>query len=78
MREKIKELIAQSIGTEAQDLEESALLRIDLGLGDGDLTELVGAIKQEFKVDIPQEEAAEAKTVGELADLVEKYSQDEL
>lgn len=78
MREKIKELIAQALGTEAQDLEESALLRIDLGLGDGDLTELASAIKQEFGVVIPPEEATEAKTVGELADLVEKYSQDEL
>lgn len=78
MREKVKELIARAVGTEAQDLEDASLLRIDLGLGDGDLTELVLAIKQEFGVDIPQEEATEAKTVGEFSDLAEKYSQDEL
>lgn len=78
LRYKIKEIIAQAVGTEASDIEEAASLRADLGLAEADITELVEAIQQEVNTTIPPDEAADTKTVREFADLAEKYSQDEL
>lgn len=78
LRDKIKEIIAQAVGTEASDIEEAASLRADLGLAEADITELVEAIQQEVNTTIPADEAADTKTVREFADLAEKYSQDEL
>lgn len=78
MREKIKEIIARALGTEASDIQETALLQGDLGLGAGDMSELIASIKQEAGVSVPADEVSETKTVGEFIELVEQYSQDEL
>lgn len=77
MRDKIKEIIAQAVGVESSDLEDGTLLSA-IGLGVPEIPELIMAINQEFGLNLPQEEIEQAKTVGELADLAEKYSQDEL
>lgn len=77
MRDKIKEIIAQAVGVELSDLEDGTLLSV-IGLGVPEIPELIMAINQEFGLNLPREEAEQAKTVGELADLAEKYSQDEL
>lgn len=78
MREKTKEIIAQALGIEVSDVEETASLRTDLELKEADLTELVNTINQDFKTNIPAEEALETKTVREFIELVEKYGQEEL
>lgn len=77
MRDKIKEIIAQAVGVESSDLEDGTLLSV-IGLGAPEIPELITAINQEFSLNLPREEAEQAKTVGELMDLAEKYSQDEL
>lgn len=77
MRDKVKEIIAQAVGVESSDLEDGTLLSA-IGLGAPEIPELVNAINQEFGVNLPPEEAEQTKTVGEFADLAEKYSQDEL
>lgn len=78
MRDKVKEIIAQALGMEASDIQEAALLQRDLGLGAGEMNDLIASVKQEAGVSVPTDEASEAKTVGEFIELVEQYSQDEL
>ncbi|MBI2007496.1 MAG: acyl carrier protein [Candidatus Blackburnbacteria bacterium] len=78
MEEKIKEIIARALGMEASDIKEGALLQRDLGLGAGDIAELIASIKQEVGVSLPPDEASETKTVREFIELAERYSQDEL
>lgn len=78
MRDKVKEVIAQALGMEASDIQEAALLQRDLGLGAGEMNDLIASVKQEVGISVPTDEASETKTVGEFIELVEQYSQDEL
>lgn len=77
MRERIKELIAQTLGVETTDIDEENLLRKNF-VGGHELTEILAEIKNEFGMEIPQEDVATVETVGEFIDLIESYVHEEL
>lgn len=71
MRDKIKLLIAKALGVEPQTMEEDSLLREDLGLESTDLTDLLLAVKEEYRTTAASKDIEDVKTVGELIDLIE-------
>lgn len=75
-RNTVKNILAQSLGIEPTDIDESNLLREDLGLDGGDITEIVNAVSAQLGIKLPQEEVDEINTVEELYDWIDKYTGD--
>lgn len=61
--------------TDADDVTRDSNFITDLGLDSLDFVELVMETEDEFGVEIPDDEADQAKTFGQLADLVDRMRQ---
>ena len=72
MLEKIKEIIAESLGTDISTLTEETSFKEDLGADSLDLFELVMALEEEFSVEIPTEDLEEIKTIGDVEAYIQK------
>ena len=72
MLEKIKEIIAESLGTEISTLTEEASFKEDLGADSLDLFEMVMALEEAFNVEIPSEDLEKIKTIKDVKDYIEK------
>ena len=66
MFEKIKELIAESLG-----IEES--FKEDLKVDSLDLFEMVMSLEDEFDVEIPTEELEKMETVGDVVEYIKEH-----
>ena len=62
---KVKEIIAEQLSVNADEVVEGAKFREDLGADSLDQVELVMALEEEFELDIPDEEAEKIVTVGD-------------
>ena len=71
MLEKIKEIVADSLGADVEILTAETSFKEDLGADSLDLFEMVMALEEEFDVEIPTEDLENIKTIGE----VESYLQ---
>ena len=72
--DKVKDLIAQSLGVNVDDVRPQASFIDDLGADSLDIVELVMAFEEAFDMAISDEEAEKIHTVGEAV----KYIQDHL
>ena len=68
MLEKIKEMVAEQLNTEAADLTAETSFKDDLGADSLDLFELVTNLEDESEIEIPSEELEKLTTVGAVAD----------
>ena len=66
MLEKMKELIADQLGIDADTITETSGFKEDLGADSLDLFELVMALEDEYSVAIPAEELPSMATVGDV------------
>ena len=66
MVEKLKEIIAEKLGVEIEDIKEESRFREDLKADSLDLFELVMAIEEEFGNSIPSEDLEKLVTVGDV------------
>ena len=71
MLERIKEIVAESLGTEVETLTAETSFKDDLGADSLDLFEMVMALEEDFNVEIPSEDLEDILTIGD----VEKYIQ---
>ncbi|MBU0599687.1 acyl carrier protein [bacterium] len=62
---RIKEIIAEQLGVNKEEVVESASFVDDLGADSLDTVELVMAFEEEFNVEISDEQAEKITTVGE-------------
>ncbi|MCB9763235.1 MAG: acyl carrier protein [Alphaproteobacteria bacterium] len=67
---KVIDLIAESLGTEADQLKPEASFIDDLGADSLDIVELVMAIEKEFELEIPDEDAEKILTVQDAIDYI--------
>ncbi|MCC8126604.1 MAG: acyl carrier protein [Clostridiales bacterium] len=72
MLEKMKELIADQLGVDAEEITAESSFKDDLGADSLDLFELVMALEDDYSVEIPSEELQNMATVGDVI----KYLQD--
>lgn len=70
--DKLKELIVDELGVEADAVTMEASFSDDLGADSLDLFELVMAIEDTFGVKIPNEDLANIKTVKNAVDYIEE------
>lgn len=61
---KVREIIADRLQVDAESVTTTASFVEDLGADSLDLVELVMAFEEEFKLEIPDEDAEKMKTVG--------------
>lgn len=66
MLEKMKELIAEQLGTDAAEIKEESSFKDDLGADSLDLFELVMALEEEYGVEIPADDLEKIATVGDV------------
>lgn len=66
MLEKMKEMIAEQLGVEAENVTENSSFKEDLGADSLDLFELVMALEDEYSVEIPAEDLQNLLTVGDV------------
>lgn len=73
MLEKIKEIVAESLGVDAATITEETSFKDDLGADSLDLFEMVMAFEEEFEVEIPSEDLEKIATVGDVVKYLEAH-----
>lgn len=69
---KVKDIIVEQLGVDADKVIGSASFIDDLGADSLDTVELIMAIEEEFDTEIPEEEAASIATVQDAINFVTK------
>lgn len=66
MLERMKEIIAEQLSTDAAEITLESSFKDDLGADSLDLFELVMALEDEYSVEIPSEDLENLLTVGDV------------
>ncbi len=69
---KVREIITNELGVEAEKVTDDASFVEDLGADSLDTVELVMAFEEEFGVDISDEDAEQMRTVGDAIRYLEE------
>lgn len=68
--DRVRKVIADHLGVEAEAVVDTADLRSDLGADSLEIVELIMAAEEEFGVEIPDDDMDEAWTVADLVKIV--------
>ena len=72
MLEKIKEIAADSLGADVNEMTSETSFKEDLGADSLDLFEMVMALEEEFGKEIPTEDLEKIATIGDVVAYLEK------
>lgn len=72
--EKLKDIIAEQLSVEADEVTMDSNIQDDLGADSLDVVDLITTIEDEFDLSIPDEAVEDIKTVGDIVNYVEKNS----
>lgn len=72
MLDKIKEIVAENLGAEVEDLTPETSFKEDLGADSLDLMEMVMALEDEYSIEIPTEDLEQILTIGDVVNYIEK------
>ena len=70
VKDKVKNIIVEQLGVDEEEVTEDASFVDDLGADSLDTVELVMALEEEFKTEIPDEEAEKITTVQQAIDYI--------
>jgi acyl carrier protein len=70
VEKKVKEIVAEQLGKDANEVTNEASFIDDLGADSLDIVELVMAMEDEFGIEIPDEEAEKIKTVKDVIEYI--------
>jgi acyl carrier protein len=70
--DKVKSIIVEQLGVDADEVTGEASFTDDLGADSLDIVELVMAFEEEFGIEIPDEDAEKIGRVQEAVDYIEK------
>lgn len=71
MLDKIREIVVEQLGVDADQVVPEASFVDDLGADSLDTVELIMAFEEEFDVEIPDTDAEKIKTVQDVIDYIE-------
>ncbi|ERT67936.1 MULTISPECIES: acyl carrier protein [Cetobacterium] len=71
MLDKIREIVVEQLGVDADQVTLEANFVEDLGADSLDTVELIMAFEEEFDVEIPDTEAEKIKTVQDVVNYIE-------
>ena len=72
--EKVKSIIVEQLGVEADEVTPGASFTEDLGADSLDIVELVMAFEEEFGIEIPDEDAEKIGRVSEAISYIEQHA----
>lgn len=72
LESRVKEIVAEQLGVEAEKITDDAKFVDDLGADSLDTVELVMALEEEFNCDIPDEDAEKITCLKEVLDYIGK------
>ena len=70
--EKLKDIIAEQLSVEADEVNMDSNIQDDLGADSLDVVDLITTIEDEFDISITDEAVEEIKTVGDIVNYIEK------
>ncbi|HET7274333.1 MAG TPA: acyl carrier protein [Longimicrobiaceae bacterium] len=73
---KVKDIIINELGVEAEKVTREASFVDDLGADSLDTVELVMAFEEEFGIEIPDEDAEKLQSVGDAVDYIKQNQAD--
>ena len=73
--EKVKSIIVEQLGVDADEVTPAASFTDDLGADSLDIVELVMAFEEEFGIEISDEDAEGITTVQDAVNYIEKNTQ---
>ena len=68
--EKLKQIIAEVLNIEAEEIGEDSKFIDDLGADSLDVFQIIMGIEEEFDIEVPQEMAEGIVTVGDAANAI--------
>lgn len=75
VEQRVVAIIAEHLGVETpEDVSSEASLASDLGADSLDMVEIIMAMEEEFDIEIPDEDAEEIETVGEVIAYVKQVT----
>ena len=74
LEDRVKEIIVEQLGVDADQVTENASFVDDLGADSLDTVELVMALEEEFDVEIPDEDAEKILTVRQAIDYIQGHT----
>lgn len=77
MLEKMKEMVAEQLNVDAEEITAETSFKDDLGADSLDLFELVMALEEEYEIEIPSEELEKITTVGAVMDYLKSKGVEE-
>ena len=78
IEQRVKKIIAEQLGVEESKITNEASFVEDLGADSLDTVELVMALEEEFKTEIPDEDAEKITTVQQAIDYIQTHSKEEV
>jgi len=72
VEDKVKEIIVEQLGVDANEVTPEASFIDDLGADSLDTVELVMAFEEEFGTEIPDEDAEKLTTVGDALNYLQE------
>ncbi|HAP78932.1 MAG TPA: acyl carrier protein [Ruminococcus sp.] len=70
--DKLKDIIADQLSVDEEKITMEANITEDLGADSLDVVDLISVIEDEFDLEIPEEAVDSIKTVGDIANYIEK------
>jgi acyl carrier protein len=74
MFEKVRDIIAEQLGIEADEITMESSFVDDLGADSLDIVELIMALEEEFNMEIPDEEAEQISKIGDVIEYIKSHS----
>ena len=69
--DKVKELISAQLNKPVEEITEDMEVVKDLGADSLDVVEMIMSLEEEFNVSVPEDDAMNIKTVGDIIKLIE-------
>jgi len=74
IEQKVKDIIVEQLGVDAAQVTESAKFVDDLSADSLDTVELIMALEEEFKIEIPDEDAEKIASVGDAINYIKGHA----
>jgi len=73
VEERVKKIVVEQLGVKEEEVTTEASFVDDLGADSLDTVELVMSLEEEFKTEIPDEEAEKIRTIQDIVDYIENH-----
>jgi len=76
VEERVKKIVVEQLGVKEDEVQNDSSFVDDLGADSLDTVELVMALEEEFRCEIPDEEAEKITTVQQAIDYIKEHLQE--